>query len=616
MDFPVSFLIQPLAVGLAVSSLAGVAGAQPPVVKLATPLEPPAWALMERALLEENARLLERFAARFVNPSNGYFECVEHWGGADGPDDAMENYYNWPLVYVLGGPRKSLDLVKFVWQGHLRQYTALKMFHREFITSFDWEHTGEGLAPFLLLPLAEPDDALTVEQTLRFANLYTGRDEKTGNYDPQHKIIRSILNGSRGPKLEATPEYWGDREDHHYFRQSGDWTQVKGDVPMNMVSTSLAANAFLLTGDAHYRDWALEYMGAWRDRAAANGGWVPSIVGLNGQVGEGWNGKWYGGLMGWNWTFGGWFILGRGVRIGFRNAALLGGEEYIEPLRVQGRLLLDNRVQTESGRRFLNKYGDNGPYEAAPEAADGLFEALYAEIYWRTLDDGDRRALYDAAEPKPAARRGRPSWRFEYENGRFEGGNEVAWIDFLEGNDPEYPERALRDAFARIRYHAEGIAKDRTTPDTRRADTPHGIRVSKESPLGVIGAATGALVNLQLGGIEPMWCGGLLHSELRYFDPHRRRAGLPPDVAALVTAITPTHTKVTLVNLSQTEPRRVTVQTGAYGEHRCERVRTPDGAAVAVAGRSFEVELAPGSGGNLTIDRARFVNEPTYRFPW
>jgi hypothetical protein len=49
------------------------------------------------------------------------------------------------------------------------------------------------LAPFLLLPLAEPDDALTVEQTLRFANLYTGRDEKTGNYDPQHKIIRSIL---------------------------------------------------------------------------------------------------------------------------------------------------------------------------------------------------------------------------------------------------------------------------------------------------------------------------------------------------------------------------------------------------------------------------------------
>ncbi|MBM3747650.1 MAG: hypothetical protein FJW34_17835 [Acidobacteria bacterium] len=600
---------------LAWSAAVALAAAEPPVVKISSPMPPPGWALMERALLVENARLMERLAARYVNPINGYLECVEHWGGADGPDDAMENFYNWPLVYVLGGPRKSLDLFHFVWEGHLRQYTALKMFHREFITSFDWEHTGEGLAPFFLLPLADPNHDRTRERMVRFAGFYTGRDPSAGNYDPGLKIIRSILNGSRGPRLEATPEYWGDREDHDYFRRSGDWTRVKGDVPMNLISTSLATNAYILTGDTHYRDWVLEYMGAWRERAAAGGGWVPSIVGLNGQVGEGWDGKWYGGLMGWNWTFGGWSILGRGVRIGFGNAALLGGPGYLDILRTQGRRLLEARTQTPQGPRFRNKYGDQGPYDPVNEIGDSLFEALYSDVYLHSLHPQDLATLREAAQPKPAERRNTPMWRFEHESGRFEGGNEIAWIDYLEGHDPGYPERALRDAFARIRWNYQGIASDRSTPDTRRADSPHTIRTSKEAPLGVIGAATGALVNLTLGGAQPMWSGGLLRAELRYFDPERRRAGLPDAVAALVTKITPEYVKVILVNTSQTESRRVAVQTGGYGEHFCERVLAGE-QTVSVGARAFEVELEPGAGGEVTIYRRRFASQPTFRFPW
>jgi hypothetical protein len=54
-----------------------------------------------------------------------------------------------------------------------------------------------------LLPLADPDDPKTTDRFVRFADFYTGRDKTTGNYDPQVKIIKSILNGSRGPKLEA-----------------------------------------------------------------------------------------------------------------------------------------------------------------------------------------------------------------------------------------------------------------------------------------------------------------------------------------------------------------------------------------------------------------------------
>jgi len=584
------------------------------VVNISSPMAPPPWAVLERALLEENARLMELFAAKYVNPANGYLEVVERWGGADGPDDAMENFHNWPLVYVLGGPKRSLDLFDFVWEGHIRQYTAKGMFHREFITSFDWEHNGEGYAAFFLLPLADSRNPRTRDRLLRFAGFYTGRDPSTGNYDPRHRIIRSILNGSRGPRMEATPEYWGDREGHDYFRRSDDWTQVKGDVPMNLISTSLAVNAYMLTGDEHYRDWVLEYVGAWRERANTNRGWVPSIIGLDGKVGEGWNGNWHGGLMGWNWVFGGWSILSRGVRIGFKNAALLGGRDYIDVLRLQGQRLLESRTQDGQGRQFRNKFGDQGPYDPVSEGGASYFEALFADVYWFSLEKRDLETLYEASLPPPSARRSDPVWKHEYERGRFEGGNEISWIDYLAGNDPGYPVRALQDAFARIRLNAAGIRADKSTPDTRRADTPHTVRASQEAPLGVIGAVTGALVNLAMGGSQPLWAGGLLHCELRYFDPARRRPGLPEDVAALVTAITPEFIKVTLVNLNQTEPKEVILQTGAYGEHACDRVLAGE-ASVPVGARWFEARLAPGAGGELTVYRKRFANRPTLDWP-
>ena len=64
-----------------------------------------------------------------------------------------------------------------------------------------------------------------------------------------------------------------------------------------------------------------------------------------------------------------------------------------------------------------------------------------------------------------------------------------------------------------------------------------------------------------------------LHCRLRYFDPERRRAGLPEDVAALVERMTEDEVTVTLVNLDPVEARTVIVQGGAYAEHQIERVR-------------------------------------------
>jgi len=593
------------------------------LVEADTPMSPPSWAFMERALIAENVRLMEKFAGHYVNPKTGHFECLETWGGGDGPDDAMENFYNWPLVYMLGGQKRALDLFHLVWNGHIDQYTRKGMLHREFITTFDWEHNGEQYAAFNLLPLADPLNTLTHRRMTRFAEFYTGRDATVRNYDAQHRIIRGVHNGSRGPRFAVKMDTWPDAEKFvdNTFRRGMD--ALEGDYPLNMISTSLVANAYMLTGDDHYRNWVRDYVGAWMERTRANAGMIPSNVGLDGRPGSSFQGKWYEGFFGWNYWFGGWGIIGRGMRIGFNNAYLLTGDRrLLETLRLQGDKLLLNRVPGQSGLVFRNKFGDKEWHEEARfpthySARNAAFEGIFADLYLRTHAEEDWQRLLTAASPEPSKRRTEPTWKFEYEDGHYDAGNEVLWIDYLRGNFPGYPMKALREAFQRIRLGTEFIDADRTTPETRRADTPHGkaARATYELPNAVIGAVTGSLLNLTMGGPEPLWSGGLLQAELRYFDHEKLRPGLPEDVAALVTGITSQTVHVTLVNINQTHPREVTVQTGAYAEHQCERVEV-DKRTVAVDASSFKVRLAPGAGANLVIHRRLMANRPTLSYPW
>lgn len=574
-------------VGVMMFIAAGFARADALVV-VDTPMAPPSWAVKQQVLLRENARYMVLFAEKYVDPHTGYLECNEHWGGQDGPDDAMENFYNWPLVYTLGGPKESLDLFNFIWNGHIRQYTALGMYYREYITSFDWEHNGEGYEAFQVLPLSDPVDPRTRERFSRFADFYTGRDETVDNYDPEHRIIRSILNGSQGVKLTATAEDWGG---HAYWTESGDWTRVGGDVTMNLLSTSMATNAFLLTGDGHFRDWVLEYAGAWADRAATNGGIIPSNIGLNGKVGEGWDGAWYGGLMGWNWVFGGFGVLNRAVRVGFGNAYFLSGgeEQYITPMRTLMDAMLENRKNGE----FPERFNEEGWYNYG---TNPLFGSFAVDLYLWTLADEDRDRMHAVHETE-ALRRG----------SGYEAGGEIAWIEFLEGKNPDYPDEALDQAFAQLARKTRVLRADPSTSDTRNSDTTHS--------LGLQGAATAALVELTMGGMQPLWSGGLLYSQLRYFDPSAQRPGLPEDIGALVTGIEPDQVRATLVNTCQTAERDVIVQGGAYGEHRVTRV-TVNGRTYEVNDARFTVRLAPGAGADLVIERERFANAPTYAFPW
>ena len=120
---------------------------------------------------------------------------------------------------------------------------------------------------------------------------------------------------------------------------------------------------------------------------------------------------------------------------------------------------------------------------------------------------------------------------------------------------------------------------------------------------------------LMFGALVPSREGGLLNARLRYFDPARKRAGIPLDVAALVSELGDRRTVVTLVNVSPTTPREVIVQAGGYGEHQLETVEY-GGRTVAVNANQVTVQLAPGAGAKLTLAMRRYVNKPVVAFPW
>src|SRR5690242_12617564 len=173
-------------------------------VRITTPMPPPGWALLERELLRAQERACLEFFDRYFD-DRGYLECVERWGGDDGPDDAIENVNDWPILHALGADDSILRLYKRAWEGHLRQYTAARtadvdfardgMYYKEFPVKFDWLHNGEGLTVFNLQGLSDPHDAKFQQRVRRYAGFYMNEDPGAANYDAERKIIRSLFNG-------------------------------------------------------------------------------------------------------------------------------------------------------------------------------------------------------------------------------------------------------------------------------------------------------------------------------------------------------------------------------------------------------------------------------------
>lgn len=99
-----------------------------------------------------------------------------------------------------------------------------------------------------------------------------------------------------------------------------------GDTAVNLAAAGLVLNAWILSGEDRYRDWIVEYVGAWRERTVANGGLIPDNVGPDGVVGSLLEGRWYGGHYGWSWPHG-WHSVGHAACVAALAAATVTGDD-------------------------------------------------------------------------------------------------------------------------------------------------------------------------------------------------------------------------------------------------------------------------------------------------
>lgn len=618
-----------------------LANSRDPLIEISTPMPPPMWALLERELIRAQSQAIELFFQKYFD-ERGYLLCVPRWGGNDGPDDAGENMLNWTMLYVLGGPEKILGLFHRAWEGHLRQYTEAKtvevplgregMYYREFPTTFDWWHTGEWLSPYVLLGLADPGAPEFAHRIRRYAGFYMDEDPLARNYDPKRKLIKSLFNGSRGPLLrKATGLDWagdpievegrfkpGHGEENYdqmiaHFKDYGD---IVGDHPLNLGATTLALTAFALTGDPKYRNWCLDYANAWVERTELNGGLTPTNIGLDGKIGGGTNGKWYGGVWGWGFSV---VVPQTGevahrpdfytrCHYGFGNALLMSGDpRFVDVWRGVIERVNSKGRKVRGKLQYPRSFGDNGWYNFQPSP----FDEGALEVWYWSMKPADRELV--SGDP---------------------------WVRFLHrpaaNTEASYPVDSLRQDIEAVRTRVQGVRDDDTSPDARMSDDMNHLNP----------AATDALNRLMLGGIPTGRVGYPLHARVRYFDPARRRPGIPEDVAALVDRMSADETSLTLVNLSQVEARTAVVQGGAYGEHRITEVRLDgpsananrtststtsastasaraggaqlraDRASTRVSGRYFTVRLAPGAGAHITLRMDRYASPPTLATPW
>ena len=587
------------------AALIGVSltAASPVTIAVDTPMAAPRWAQLERQILAASVPACREFFKKYYD-DRGYLQAFLRWGANDGPDDAFENFNRWPELHALGADDEILRLYLTAWEGMIRQYSEAKtrdvpagrdgMYFKDFSAQSDWMHHGEGLQLFNRMALSAPDLPAYRERARRFAALYMGEDREAPNYDPERKLIRSMINGSKGPLLrKATALDWvgdpfdttgfvalhGESTYAQFLEHYQEYTDVVGDHFLNLVATTLPTNAYLVTGDAKYRRWIVEYMDAWLARMKQNNGIIPSFVDLDGTVG-GREGRWWGNAYGWGFSPINPVTGRREDRnripralVGFSNALLVTGDrKYVDAWRNMIAAVNANPRPVDGRTEYPTMFGAKGWYgwQREPWSVGAL------EVWYWSMNAEDRTRV--GANP---------------------------WVEFLEGKNSDYAESALQRDLDSIARKVDGIRADKTAPDKRLAD----------NMLDLNPAATDAMVRLMFGALVPSREGGLLNARLRYFDPVRRRAGVPEDVSALVSEIGDRRTVVTLVNTGTAGPRSVIVQAGAYGEHQIESVEW-NGRTERVDAPEFSVRLAPGAGAKLTLTMRRYVNTPTVKFPW
>jgi len=629
----------------------------------------PSWAIWQRHLFDSMDDVVEPYLQHFTR-DNGEFIWDDAWGGGS-PDDYFEPFFNWPLVYLMGGSERLLSLAERQFDAVTGQLMRLGSYHKDYGFREDQMHQSEADELFYHLCLAAPTSARRLELAQRFAGFYLNQDKEAINYDAERRIVLSGLNGSKGAivtdgadgrsynPVGTTMEPYGlpffdlpgidsvkDLADPANAKRMGAAMQQRwkaGDAPANLAITSMMTNAFMLTQQEKYRDWVVEYTDAWLQRAQDNGGLLPDQIGPSGKVGEYVDGKWYGGRYGWTFPHGFLTMHFATVDAGANAYLLTRDEKYLELPRQQMDRILelgemrDHRQEhmsvgeewkkqldtvPEGEKTFLvpYRYGDAGWFDWMP------MSALYPVYLWHLSmrdDDWERVERLQQAEAN--------DWSQVHSfRDKHDSGHEQPWSRFLAGENPDYPERIQQASYQQVCRRMAQVRADESV------GTQHHIHHWQwGNPV-----TSEALIQLTMGAPQPIYNGGLLHARVRYFDVDEKRAGLPKDVGALVETLAADRTVVRLVNTSATQARRVLLQAGAFGEHRFTKAAYESRTSVwpgdlggyagtyhaepiarqsrtlALENGRLQVDLPAGTEIRLDLDTQRYVNDPSYATPF
>ena len=575
--------------------------------------EIPKWAVLQRQLIDNCSKACEAFYQKYFD-ANGYFECFERWGANDGPDDAIENVNAWPILHAIGGSANLKTYYEKAWRGHIEQFSKAKtttimagrggMYSRGFSVMNDWQHLSEGLTAFNSMGLSNPNSISLSRYAVSGANLYNGKDTIAKNYDPKLKIIKSMITGSRGPLMrKMVPMEWagdpfdtsafymahGERNYQETLDHYADYGDVVGDSPLNLQATSLALSAYLYTQNSDHKIWILDYVHAWANRMQENSNIIPSKIDPNGKVNTE-EYPWWSGVYGWGFSP---IVPQTGQRenrnrvprsfVGFLNAFLLSNDES----------LLDIwRAQNSE----INKHGINinGEYHTP---------TMYNKAGWYGFVKGTPQANL------------REMWYFSMRESDLDQTNDKnPWVEFLFGRNEAYPIQSLEGDLREVEKRAAEVKADQTTKSTRLADAVLNLNT----------ALVTNLIHQTMGGIHiarPPWSkstanqgGAHLFARIRHFDPIARRAGLPQDVAVLVTKLSKSETEFMIVNTNPTNTRQIITQIGGFNEHRLDAI-VIDGQAKNTNANALRIILDPRTGTKITIRHALYTKQPTFSWP-
>ena len=612
----------------------------------ASKIEPhPEWAIMQRHLMKTIEEAAPQYVKKFTQKDGTPY--------GKGPyDDVYEMFFNWPEMYAMGGS-------EYLFETALKSYNAITLngsayvkdsidynhqLYKEFPRKDDWFHISEGITLFYNLGLGDPKLSENVKRAKRFAGFYMNEDPEAQNFNTEYKTIKSIFTGSEGPATTSSavynlryghtslapvleylePEWHEKPERQKEIQELYDQIITRTDVPVNLLATGLITNAYLYTGEEKYKKWVIDYVDAWMKRITENGGLLPDNIGQTGKIGEYRNGQWWGGLYGWYGRYG---ILMEysALSVATECAYMLTGDpKYLDLLRGQINSIMQRAKFTKEGQMLVPyRYKKEGWYSYRPMMIQDLahlwhasmdpedwkkievlmkgnkFHPLWDEGIWgqNTLGELDT-VVWKKAEPF--------DWNREESMGdRTFGTTEHARLMYYAGKNPDWPLEVLKADYTEVMKRMNFMQND-----------PRNIySIQKDDLYPNNPVITKGLVQTTMGTPQTVYNGGLLRATVRYFDGDLQRPGLPQDVSALVDGIQANETKLHLVNLNPVQTRKLTIQSGAFGEHSFTEVAEGQ-SKIAVNGSYFMVELPPASSIHLTIGMKRFVNKPSYSFPW